>query len=347
MSSAPAPTNSKAALMQLIFNSILGRTTCWIAETGIADLIPTDSSRTVGDLAAETGTDPRSLYRTLRFLASHGLFSEEKTGGKAGHGQTFRHTAMSVYLRSDHPESSRAAFQMFTRLLDVGLPHIDHSVRTGDSAVQKGLGVGLFDFLMSHPEQAAIFDAAMTAIHGPETGAMLQSYDFSGIGTLADVGGGNGSLLIEVLKKYPAMKGIVMDLGHVVERTKGKLQAAGVADRCAVHPTNFFEEVPAGADAYLMRHIIHDWTDEQSIQIIKNCRAAVPAHGKLLLVESVVPTGNDPDIGKDMDMTMMFGPGGMERTAEEYKELFAASGFELVGITPTPSPVSVIEGRPV
>lgn len=347
MSSAPAPTNDKAALMQLVFNSMLGRTACWAAEKGIADLIPTDASRTIGDLATATETDPRSLYRTMRFLASHGIFAEEKTGGKAGHGQTFQHTAMSVYLRSDHPESSRAAFQMFAGLFDALLPHVDHSIRTSGSALEKGLGMGLFDFMVAHPEQAAIFDAAMTAIHGPETGAMLASYDFSGIGTLADVGGGNGSLLIGVLKQYPAMKGIVMDLEHVVDRAKGNLQAAGVADRCTVHPVNFFEDVPAGADAYLMRHIIHDWNDEQSVQILKNCRAAVPLHGKLLLVESVVPAGNDPDIGKDMDMLMMVGPGGLERTEEEYRELFAASGFELVGITPTPSPVAVIEARPV
>lgn len=349
MSSTPAPTAlpPKPALMQIIFHSLLGRTTCWVADHGIADLIPADGTRSIEELAAESGCDARSLYRTLRFLASHGIFSEENPGGKAGQGQTFRHTPMSDYLRSDHPESSRAAFQMFSSLFDNLLPQIDHSVRTGGSALEKGLGMPLFDFMVSRPEQAAIFDAAMTAIHGPETGAMLASYDFSGIGTLADLGGGNGSLIIEVLKKYPSMKGIVMDLGHVVERTKAKLEAAGLANRCAVAPVNFFESVPAGADAYLMRHIIHDWNDEQSTQILENVRAAIPSDGKLLLVESVVPAGNAPDIGKDMDMTMMVGPGGLERTEQEYKDLFASAGFALSSITPTPSPVCVIEAKPV
>jgi len=347
VASVPSSAELKPLLMQIVFNGLLNRTVYVIADLGIADLIAPGSSRPIEELAAESGTDPRSLYRSLRFLASRGIFVEEKGGGRAGHGQTFGHTPLSELLRQDHPESSRAAFLMFGFLDTYALQHVDHTVRTGGSALTKGLGMPVFDYLPSNPEQAAIVDAAMTAIHGPETGAMLASYDFADIGTLADLGGGNGSLLVEVLGKYPKMKGILMDLGHVVERATANLAAAGLADRCSVTAVNFFERVPSGADAYLMRHIIHDWTDEQSVQILKHVRAAIPAHGKLLLVESVVPTGNDPSIAKDMDVTMMFYPGGLERTEEEYAELFAAAGFALAGITPTPSPVHVIEARPV
>jgi hypothetical protein len=164
---------------------------------------------------------------------------------------------------------------------------------------------------------------------------------------MADIGGGNGSLLTSVLLKYPAMKGILFDLGHVAGRARANVQNAGLGDRCEVRKGNFFEAFPGGADAYLMRHIIHDWDDGQSIQILKNCRAAIPPHGRMFLVEAVVPAGNDPSPAKELDMAMLIYPGGMERTESEYRELYRAAGFDLVGITPTPSPVSVIEGRPV
>jgi hypothetical protein len=143
------------------------------------------------------------------------------------------------------------------------------------------------------------------------------------------------------------MKGLLFDLDHVAGRASENLESAGLANRCEVVVGNFFESFPEGADAYLMRHIIHDWTDEQCIQILKNCRAVMPADGRLLVVEPVVPPGNDPSPAKDMDIIMLVYPGGMERTEEEYRELFAAAGFELAGVTPTASPVSVIEGRPV
>jgi hypothetical protein len=227
------------------------------------------------------------------------------------------------------------------------LAEIPYTLRTGKSALTKALGEGLFSFMMREPETAAIFDAAMTAMHGSETPAMLDAYDFSDIGTLADVGGGNASLMIGVLQRYPGLKGMLFDLGHVSDRGKDNLRAAGFAERCRVESGDFFEGVPKGADAYLLRHIIHDWSDEDSLRILKNVRAAVPAHGRLLLVETVVPSGNNPSPAKDMDIMMMVYPGGMERTEEEYRALYAAAGFKLVRVVPTASPVSVIEGRPV
>ena len=176
---------------------------------------------------------------------------------------------------------------------------------------------------------------------------MIEAYDFNGIATLADVGGGNGSLLTAVLGEYPEMRGLLFDLGHVAGRARDNIAVAGCSDRCEVREGNFFESFPAGVDAYLMRHIIHDWTDEQCVQILNNCRAVIPERGRLLIVEAVVPSGNDPSPAKDLDMAMLLYPGGMERTEEEYRGLFAAAGFELAGVTPTASPVSVLEGRPV
>jgi len=187
----------------------------------------------------------------------------------------------------------------------------------------------------------------MTSLNSYETPAMLDAYDFSGISVLADIGGGNGSLITAVLARYPKLKGLLFDLGHVVGRAKENLKAAGLAGRCSVMEGSFFESVPPGADAYLFRHIIHDWTDEQCIQILGNCRKVIPAHGKLLIADSVVPAGNAPALAKDMDITMITFPGGQERTEVQFRSLLKVSGFELKSITPTTTMISVVEGRPV
>ena len=176
---------------------------------------------------------------------------------------------------------------------------------------------------------------------------MLEAYDFSGIETLADIGGGNGSLLTAVLQRYPGLKGLLFDLGHVIGRTREVVQKLGLQQRCVVMEGNFFESVPAGADAYLLRHIIHDWTDAQSVQILSNIRKVIPPQGKVLLVEFKVPGANEASLGKDADMIMLAFPGGKERTNEEYRVLFEQSGFRLTSVTPTKSAVCVIEGAPV
>lgn len=326
-------------LNQLMGEAILARVVWTIADLGLPDLIDRGATRPVSELAAALGCDERTSYRTLRFLASYGFFEERPP-------QSFALTPLAEALRSDAPDSFRAAARLFDRT-NPALQEFPHSLRTGESALTKALGEGLFSYMMKAPETAAIFDAAMTSMHGNETPAMLEAYDFSGIGTLADVGGGNASLLTGVLGKYPDLKGLLVDLGHVAERGKDNLRAAGLAERCGVAAGDFFESIPQGADAYLLRHIIHDWSDEDSLRILKNCRKAVPTHGRLLIVETVIPAGNDPSPAKVMDMMMLIYPGGMERTKDEYSLLFQASGFELTRIVPTATPVSVIEGRPV
>ena len=184
----------------------------------------------------------------------------------------------------------------------------------------------------------------MTGIHGRETGAILDAYEFSGINVIADIGGGNGSKITAILQKYPAMQGILFDLPHVVARARPKIEAAGLSDRCRLAEGDFFQSVPSGADAYVMRHIIHDWDDEKSLTILKNCHAVMSQGNKLLLVESVIPPGNDPFMGKFLDLTMMLIPGGKERTEIEYRELYDRAGFDLIRIVSTHTEVSVIEG---
>ncbi len=258
----------------------------------------------------------------------------------------FDHTPFSAALRTDAPGSYRAAAQMFHHLFPAWAGLHD-SIRTGEPGFNKVFGAPVFDYIPAHPELGPVFDAGMTSMNGHETDAMLDAYDFTGIHVLADVGGGNGSLISAVLARYPNMKGILFDLGPAVGRAKENLKAADLADRCSVIEGSFFEGIPAGADAYLLRHIIHDWTDEQSIQILGHCRKAIPANGKLLIVDSVIPAGNAPSPTKDMDMIMLTFPGGQERTEAQFQSLLKASGFELKSLTPTTSMVSVVEAKPV
>jgi hypothetical protein len=222
---------------------------------------------------------------------------------------------------------------------------IEYSIRTGKTAFDHIFGKPVFDYLSGHPEKAKIFDAAMVGIHGAETQAMLDAYDFAGVGTLVDVGGGNGSVLCATLQRYPALRGLLYDLPGVIERARQTITQAGLAGRCQAQGGSFFEAVPSGGDAYLMRHIIHDWNDDQCRQILGNCRQVMRPESRLLIVESVIPPGNGPFMGKFLDLTMLVIPGGKERTETEYRALFESAGFRLTYIVPTATDVSVIEGK--
>jgi O-methyltransferase domain len=211
--------------------------------------------KSVESLARATGTHERSLYKILRFLASHGIFLEKGN-------REFDHTPLSYCLRSDAEGSFRPGAQLLHRVYPAW-DGLHHAAITGESGFNKAFGQPLFDYLEAHPDLAPIFDAGMTAIHGHETTAMLEAYDFSAIHVLPDIGCGNGSLIAAVLQRYPKVKALLFDLGHVVGRTRESFKAYGVDDRWSVIEGNFFEFVPSGADAYLLRHIIHDWTDEK------------------------------------------------------------------------------------
>jgi len=305
------------------------------AKLGIADLLAA-GPQTAEQLATTTETHAGALYRVLRALASVGIFAEN--GQKE-----FALTPLAEFLRSDVPGSKRALAMMSGDEQFKAWSEIMYSVQTGKTSFDKIYGQPIFEYLSQHPEKGQIFDRAMTGIHGRETGEILEAYDFSGIQTLVDIGGGNGSNLINTLQKHPEMKGILFDLPQVVERAQPHIEAAGLLDRCELTGGNFFESIPADADAWFMRHIIHDWNDEKSLTILRNCHAAMPENGKLLIVESVIPEGNDPFPGKFLDLVMLMIPGGKERTAEEYRFLFAEAGFELTRIIPTESELSILE----
>jgi hypothetical protein len=307
------------------------------AKLGLADQL-TESPKTAEELALATGTHARALYRLLRALASVGVFSEDAEA-------RFRLTPLGECLRSDVPGSQRAMALM------MGDEHyrcwgdLYESVRTGRTAFDRLYGKPVFDYLAEHPEQAEVFDAAMTAIHGRETQVMLDAYDLSGVGVLADIGGGNGTNLIGVLGRYPAMRGVLFDLPHVADRARANIEAAGLAGRCDVMGGDFFAEIQVEADAYFLRHIIHDWDDEKAGSILRNIRRAMPASAKLLVVEHVLRPGDEPSFGKLLDLNMLLLPGGVERTEAEFRRLFEEAGFRLSRIVPTQGDLSVVVGQ--
>jgi ubiquinone/menaquinone biosynthesis C-methylase UbiE len=307
------------------------------AKFDIADHLK-DGPKTVGELATATATNADALYRLLRALASVGIFRE-------GESRRFALTPLAEPLRSDVAGSKRALALMSGDEQFRAWAEIDYSVRTGKMAWDKVFGKPVFDYLGEHPDKARIFDAAMVGIHGRESSAVLDAYDFSAIGVVADIGGGNGSQITEILKKHNRMKGILFDLPHVIERATERLQAAGLRDRCQLVSGSFFDAVPPGADAYLMRHIIHDWDDDKCLTILRNCHRAMTPSSKLLVVESVIPPGNEPFHGKFLDLVMLLIPGGKERTENEYRTLFERAGFELTRIVPTGTEVSIVEGK--
>lgn len=330
----PSP-DTVQRVFQLMTGHMISGAVQVVARLGIADRLAA-APRSADDLARETGVNADALYRVLRSLASVGLFEEVSP-------RTFRNTAAealregplrALALWLTHPFNVRAHTNTM------------HSVKTGESAVPATYGMGAFEYLAEHPDVSQEFNNAMTGLSTVIIGAVLEAYDFSGIGTLVDVAGGHGAILTAILQRYPRMKGILFDVDHVIEGAKAKIAAQGLSDRCSTESGDFFRAVPAGGDAYLMKHIIHDWYDDKAATILRNIRAVLPQEGRLILLESVIPPGNEPAFGKILDLEMLVMPGGKERTEAEFRQLFDTSGFTLTRIVPTKSPLCVIEAKP-
>jgi len=326
----------EAALMQLSTGHFISQAVYVATKLGVADLLA-GGSKSVADLAAGTKTHERSLYRLLRTLASVGVFAETDP-------KVFALTPTAELLRANVPDSMRDIVifmgeEWHTRVCDEML----YSVETGRPAWGRTHGAEVFSYFEQHPEHGEIFNRAMTNLSRMAVPAIVEAYDFSGIDKLADVAGGHGILLAGILKANPHMKGLLFDVPSVIEGAPALLGREGVAERVELMRGNFFESIPAGADAYLLKHIIHDWDDERSIAILKNVHAALPARGKVLLVEIVIAPGNEPHFGKIQDLEMLVSPGGVERTAEEYRELLTQAGLKLTRVVPTKSPLSVVE----
>ena len=325
----------QAIILQMAMGPLVSQALGVVARLGIPDHLAT-GERHVDDIAAETGTHAPSIYRILRTLASTGVFAETSL-------RTFVNTPASDVLRSDVPGSMRNVMIFMAEPWHCNVwGNMMHCARIGETAWKATYGEEIFDWFQKHPEESEIFNAAMTDMSSFAGPAVVEAYDFSGIGTLADIAGGHGFLLAQVLKANPNMNGILFDLDHVVAGADELLSKHGVAGRVQKASGDFFKEVPA-ADAYIMKHIIHDWDDERSVKIMQSIHNAMIGNGKLLLAEMVVPEGNDPHPSKVLDLEMLTLPGGVERTADEYAKLFEQAGFKLNRIVPTKSPFSVIE----
>jgi hypothetical protein len=322
----------------MIVGSWVSRAIYVAAKLRVADRLK-DGPLPAEELAAAAGVAPGPLYRVLRALAAYGVFAQQADG-------RFRLSPLAEPLRDGGADSMRALAVMIGEEQDRCWDDLLETVRTGETAFQRLYGRPLFAYLGEHPEQARTFDAAMTAFSGRAMRAALDAYDLSGVGTLADVGGGLGTNLTAALGRYPALRGLLFDRPHVAARARPVLEAAGVWGRCAVEGGDFFEAVPRGADAYLLGHILHDWDDAKAGRILDNLRRAMPDGAKLLLVEYVLPEGDGASFGKLLDLHMLVALGGQERTEAEYRRLFAAHGFRLTRVVPTAAGVSVVEGRP-
>jgi hypothetical protein len=335
----PAPAGSPVlpppiAVLQMIGGYWIARMLYVVTDLGIADIIH-ERPRPAAELAAETNVHPRALYRVLRALAGVGIFAEDEAGN-------FHLTPVGATLRRNAPDSMRAMV-----LSELGGEHFEawtnlaQSVKTSEIAFDHRYGEDVWEYYAKTPERAAIFNESMTNISEATNAAVVAAYDFSSIQKLADIAGGHGSLLAGILNANPHLYGVLFDQPHVVNGSGAHL--AGVADRCEVIGGNMFEAVPSGADAYLMKWIIHDWNDERALTILKNIHRATPENGKLLLVEMLVPPGNGLDFSKLLDVNMLVMTGGCERTESEYAELLAQAGFQLTRIVPTAGPASVVE----
>lgn len=331
------PSAPPAAMLTQMITGSLGSQAIYVAaKLGIADLLA-DGPKNVNELAAAAEADAPSLYRVLRALASLGVFTERDD-------QNFALNATAELLRSDSPCSLRDLAIFFGEDWHWKVwGQTLYSVRTGKTGWSQVHGDEVFSYFAANSEASKIFDRAMTSLSNLAIKAVLEAYDFSEIETLVDVAGGHGRLLTAILDANPSVNGLLFDLPHVIEGAKENEQIKAAGSRCELKTGDFFVDVPAGADAYIMKHIIHDWDDERALRILRNIKWAMKPSARVLLVEAVITPANEHDFGKLLDIEMLVSPGGKERTAAEYKDLFARAGLSLTRIVPTKSPYSVIE----
>jgi hypothetical protein len=331
---APPP---EAQIAELLLSQLVSRLIHLTATLKLPDHLA-EGPRTAEELAPLTATHAPTLYRVMRTLASLGFFTED-----AEHRFALR--PLGAVLKAGTP-SHAAALILGGEIVTRSFDQILYSLETGKTGFARSFEMPLFDWLAAHPVQSALFRDTMVGLHGMEPPAIASAYDFSAFQTIADVGGSTGNLLTTILSQHPRPRGILFDLPHVVRDAPALIQQRGLADRIRIEAGSFFERVPAGADAYILSHVIHDWNREQCLTILVHCRSGMNAGGRLLLAEMVLPDGDVPHLGKMLDMLMLTVPGGEERTASQYSALLDQAGFQMTRLVPTASPVTIVEAVP-
>ncbi len=310
------------------------------ATLGLADHLNA-GPQSPQQLAQTVGADPEALYRLLRALASVGIFAEQADG-------TFALTPRARLLQPDAPGSLHSVALLYGEdWLWQAYGQLRWSVQTGRPAFNHVHGESLFAYLQHHPAAATVFQHAMSGFSAHEAAAILAAYDFAGVQRVVDVGGGQGALLTALLQAHPHLAGVLFDLPEVVATAEERIAAQGLRERCRCVAGDVFAGVPPGGDVYVLKSIVHNWDDARSVQLLRQCRAAMGAGARVVLAERLIPGGNTPAEGKLFDINMLVVLGGQERTEGDYGRLLTQAGLRLTRVIPTQSALSLIEGVPV
>lgn len=326
-------------MLDLTTAYIVSRCIHVVAELSIADRIES-SGKSVESLAQECGVKPGPLRRVLRLLASWGVFREDDPG-------FFRHTDLSETLLVEHPDSMRGWAYMTGGPIFAAFGGLMHSLRTGAPAFPLVHGTSPYNYFATHPKDRAAFAEAMGDWNRQLTKSLLQSRDFSGARMVVDVGGSYGYLLTDLLATHPQARAVLFDLPDIAAGARKRIRELGLQERCEVIGGDFFHSIPDGGDVYVMSWILHNWGDDDCVRILRNCRRALTASGRLLTIDHVIQAGNEHDFGRTSDLAMLVAFGGQERTEHEFRDLLLAGGFRLKSVTPLSVPVSVLESEPI
>jgi predicted O-methyltransferase YrrM len=337
---ATEPSSAVVVLMQMARGFMVAKALQAAAVLGIADLLA-HGPRSVADLAAATSTDESSLGRLLRALASEDIFSSDPTG-------KYLNTALSETLRRDVAGSLRDYVIFAPHNGNVlAWTELDHVLRTGEPSFARANGVDFWDYFADHPDIEAAFNRAMTAMSVETNRLVVDHCDFSRFGSIIDLGGGEGRLLAAILMANPRAMGTLLDLPTAIEAATRYLATEGLADRANVVIGDLFASVPSGHDAYVLKHILHDWSDDKALEILRVCRRAVGPQSRLIIIDAVMQPGDEPHPSKWLDLHMMVALGGRERTEEEFRALLSASGFALRSAIALPASDGVVEAEPI
>jgi len=325
-------------MQELILAAWISQGITAVADLGVADALAS-GPLSINELAGKVGAEPDALGRLLRALISKGIFARRDDG-------RYELSPLAELLRSDVPVSMAPMARFIgTRQHREHWSLLTEAIKTGATVVPALRGKNFFDYLGDEPEFGQIFNDAMTGQSGLSVGPVVDAYDFTRFGTIVDVAGGHGRLLAAILASAPDAQGVLYDLPEVIAGAPARLRESRVAERVRLAEGSFFDGVPAGGDAYVLKHIIHDWDDDASVRILRNVRSAAAAGAALLLVETVIPEDDSGSIAKWTDMEMLIINNGRERTAGEYRRLFDEAGFQMIGVVDTASRFSIIEGR--
>jgi SAM-dependent methyltransferase len=323
-------------LMRFILSKWVSKPIHVAAELGIADLLA-EGQQDVEELARRTRSDPDALYRVMRALASVGIFVESEK-------RRFGLNPMASLLQSGSLRSAARTFH--SEWNDRAWMHLLEGVQTGQTPFEAAFGCSLIEWLENHPEEGQVLHQANSVRSAQYNRAVLECYDFSPFSTLVDVGSGYGMLLAEILGAFPQAKGVLVDRAPVLAEAKRMLETRGVSERCTFVSCDFVDQVPPGGDVYLLSNVLHDWPDERAVVILRNCRRAMRPDCRLLILEMIVPGGNQPSAAKLLDLEMLVVTGGKERTEEEFRSLLESAGFALARVIPIGQEMYVLEAFP-